>query len=182
MVDRLIHHGIDTSTVRVGTGDGGYACFLERIHPSKGLHQAIEVALLARMPLRTAAKMRSREDYEYFSAGIKPLLGPKAEYLGEFNTTDKYALLGGAVALLNSIQWPKPFGRVMIEALAIGIPVVSPPMVRPRKSSGPESPGACGPGCRGWSRRCWRPRSWTAAPAVCWSKSNSATNAWSQTT
>lgn len=127
VVARVIHHGIDTAPVPVGSGDGGYACFLGRMHPSKGLLQAIEVALLAQVPLRIAAKMRSHEEHEYYAAVIEPLLGPQVEYLGELNTTDKYALLGGAVALLNPIQWSEPFGMVMIEALATGTPVVSTP-------------------------------------------------------
>ncbi|GAA1499060.1 glycosyltransferase [Paeniglutamicibacter kerguelensis] len=133
VVDRVIHHGIDTSTVPTGTGDGGYACFLGRMHPSKGLFQAIGVALLAQVPLRIAAKMHSREEHEYFSAVIKPLLGPQVEYVGELNTTDKYILLGGAVALLNPIQWSEPFGMIMIEALATGTPMLS-----TRRGSAPE--------------------------------------------
>ncbi|WP_427017900.1 glycosyltransferase [Pseudarthrobacter sp. P1] len=127
VVRQVIHHGLNTAAVRLGTGDGGYACFLGRMHPSKGLLQAIQAALLAQMPLRIAAKMYAPEEHEYFSAVIKPLLGPQIEYLGELNTADKYALLGGAVALLNPIQWPEPFGMVMIEALATGTPVVSTP-------------------------------------------------------
>jgi hypothetical protein len=83
--------------IRTGTGDDGYTCFLGRMHPSKEVLQAIEVALVAQMPLRIAAKMYSREEQEYFSAVIKPLLGPQIEYVGELNTVDKYALLGGAV-------------------------------------------------------------------------------------
>ncbi|GAB2708108.1 glycosyltransferase [Arthrobacter bambusae] len=124
-VKRVIHHGIDTDSVPQGNGEGGYAAFLGRMHPAKGLVQAIEAARLARMPLRIAAKMYTRDEFEYFSTVIKPLLGHGAEYLGELNTTDKYALLGGAAALLNPIQWSEPFGMVMIEALASGTPVVA---------------------------------------------------------
>lgn len=124
-VKRVIHHGIDTDSVPQGTGAGGYTAFLGRMHPAKGLPQAIEAARLARLPLRIAAKMYTRDEYEYFSTVIRPLLGPETEYLGELNTADKYALLGGAVALLNPIQWSEPFGMVMIEALATGTPVVA---------------------------------------------------------
>jgi glycosyltransferase involved in cell wall biosynthesis len=132
-ISRVIHHGLDTAEVPVGNGDGGYACFLGRMHPDKGLLQAIAVARLARIPLRIGAKMRSRDEQEYFRAVIEPLLGPDVEYLGELNTAEKYALLGGAVALLNPIQWPEPFGMVMIEALAAGTPVIA-----TRRGSAPE--------------------------------------------
>ncbi len=126
-ISRVIHHGINTAEVPVGRGEGGYACFLGRMHPNKGLPQAIEAAQLARMPLRIAAKMHNRDEHEYFRTVIEPLLGPNVEYLGELNTADKYALLGGAVALLNPIQWPEPFGMVMIEFLAAGTPVIATP-------------------------------------------------------
>jgi glycosyltransferase involved in cell wall biosynthesis len=132
-ISRIIHHGIDTAAVPVGRGEGGYACFLGRMHPDKGLLQAIRAARLARAPLRIAAKMHNRDEQEYFRAVIEPLLGPDAEYLGELNTAEKYALLGGAVALLNPIQWSEPFGMVMIEALATGTPVIA-----TRRGSAPE--------------------------------------------
>ncbi|MET3923448.1 glycosyltransferase family 4 protein [Arthrobacter sp. UYEF20] len=126
-ISRVIHHGIDTATVPLGRGDGGYACFLGRMHPDKGMLQAIGAARLARMPLRIGAKMQSRDEHEYFRAVIVPLLGSDVEYLGELNTAEKYTLLGGAVALLNPIQWPEPFGMVMIESLAAGTPVIATP-------------------------------------------------------
>lgn len=124
-VRRVIHHGIDTQSVPFGTGDGGYASFLGRMHPGKGLPEAIETARMARIPLRIAAKMYSAEEHEYYSAVIAPLLGPDVEYLGELNAADKFVLLGGSVALLNPIQWDEPFGMAMIEALATGTPVVA---------------------------------------------------------
>ncbi|WP_251040072.1 glycosyltransferase [Arthrobacter sp. ISL-72] len=71
--------------------------------------------------------MHNGEEHEYFRTVITPFLDPDVEFLGELNTGDKYALLGGAVALLNPIQWPEPFGMVMIEALAAGTPVIATP-------------------------------------------------------
>jgi len=126
-ITRVIHHGVDATAIPAGSGQGGYACFLGRMCPDKGLLQAIAAARLARIPLRIAAKMNSTEEHEYFRAVITPLLGPDVEYLGELNTHDKYALLGDAVALLNPIQWPEPFGMVMIESLAAGTPVIATP-------------------------------------------------------
>ncbi|EMY34322.1 group 1 glycosyl transferase [Arthrobacter crystallopoietes BAB-32] len=124
-VRQVIHHGIDASTVPVGGGDGGYACFLGRMHPDKGLQQAIEIAREADIPLRIAARMLGACECEYFDSVIKPLIQPPVEFLGELSTAEKYELLGGAVALLNPIQWPEPFGMVMIEAMATGTPVIA---------------------------------------------------------
>jgi glycosyltransferase involved in cell wall biosynthesis len=62
---------------------------------------------------------------QYFDECVRPLLGGDIEYLGELNAEEKYQLLGGAFALLNPIQWPEPFGLVMIEALACGTPVIA---------------------------------------------------------
>lgn len=126
-VQRVIHHGIDPAPIPVGAGDGGYACFLGRMHPSKGVLQAIQVATMAGIPLRIAAKMYSSDEHEYYDTVIKPLLNQDIEYVGELNTAQKYHLLGGAVALLNPIQWSEPFGMVMIEAMAAGTPVVGTP-------------------------------------------------------
>ncbi|XAS68543.1 glycosyltransferase family 4 protein [Micrococcaceae bacterium Sec5.7] len=126
-VARVIHHGIDVGSVPTGSGSGQYACFLGRMHPSKGLREAIMIARRAQMPLLIAAKMHDKAEHEYFATVIKPLLGPDAEYLGELDAEAKYRLLGDAVALLSPLQWPEPFGLAAIEALATGTPVVSTP-------------------------------------------------------
>ena len=78
--------------------------------------------------------MREPLERQYFDECIRPLLGGNIEYLGELNAEEKYQLLGGAFALLNPIQWPEPFGLVMIEALACGTPVVATPCGSARKS------------------------------------------------
>ena len=124
-VRRVIHHGIDTDAIPVGRGRGGYAAFLGRMSPDKGAREAVLVARSAGVPLRLAAKMQDATEHEYFETRVRPLLGRDAEYLGELGERDKYDLLGGAIALLNPIQWPEPFGLVMIEALACGTPVVA---------------------------------------------------------
>ncbi|HEY0485386.1 MAG TPA: glycosyltransferase [Mycobacteriales bacterium] len=126
-IARVIHHGIDVDVVPCGPGDGGYACFLGRMSPYKGVREAVLVARRAGVPLLIAAKMRMREEREFFDERIAPLLGGDVQYVGEIGDAVKYDLLGRAVALLNPIQWPEPFGLVMIEALATGTPVVTTP-------------------------------------------------------
>ena len=121
----VIHHGLDVDVSPVGTGGGGYLACLGRMSPHKGVHVAIEVARRAGMPLRIAAKMWEQPEYDYFEARVKPLLGGDVEYLGEVGLREKQRLLGDAVALLNPIRWPEPFGMVMIEALACGTPVIT---------------------------------------------------------
>ena len=93
--------------------------------PAKGIREAILIAREAGVPLRIAAKMREPLERQYFDECVRPLLGGDVEYLGELNAKEKYQLLGGAFALLNPIQWPEPFGLVMIEALACGTPVIA---------------------------------------------------------
>lgn len=124
-VSAVIHHGIDTDQVPVGAGEGGYALFLGRMHPDKGVDLAIVAARAAGMPLRIAAKMREPHEREYFEATVAPLLGNGVEYLGEVSGADKLELLGSAACLLNPIRWAEPFGMVMIESLACGTPVVA---------------------------------------------------------
>ena len=126
-VARVIHHGLDTAAVAVGRGDGGYAAFLGRMNPDKGVVEAIAVARAAGIPLRIAAKMREDDELAYFHDHVERLLGDGVEYVGEVDKAGKYRLLGGAFALLNPLQWDEPFGLVMIESLATGTPIVGTP-------------------------------------------------------
>lgn len=124
----VIHHGLDLSTVPRGTGEGGYACFVGRMCPDKGVMEAIAIARKAGYPLRIAAKMRELEEVRFYREVVEPHLGPNEEFMGEIGDADKYELMGGAVAFLNPIQWSEPFGLVMIEALATGTPVLGTPV------------------------------------------------------
>jgi glycosyltransferase involved in cell wall biosynthesis len=121
----IIHHGVDLNAVDVGEGKGGYACFLGRMDPSKGVDAAIDVANRAGMPLLIAAKLNMDSEWDFFREVVAPKLNRDICYVGELSTADKYALLRDAVALLNPIRWPEPFGLVMAEALAAGTPVVA---------------------------------------------------------
>ncbi|HEY6927256.1 MAG TPA: glycosyltransferase family 4 protein [Steroidobacteraceae bacterium] len=104
---------------------GDYLAFLGRMSPEKGVDIAIRLALQARMPLKIAAKVDTN-DAAYFAAVVKPLLNhPLIEFIGEIGDADKAQFLGNARALLFPIQWPEPFGLVMIESMACGTPVVA---------------------------------------------------------
>jgi glycosyltransferase involved in cell wall biosynthesis len=92
--------------------------------PDKGPREAILIARDAGVRLLLAARIQGREEREYFDSQVAPLLGPGVEFVGELTTAEKYQLMGGAVAFLNPIHWPEPFGLVMVEALASGTPVV----------------------------------------------------------
>jgi len=127
-ITRVIHHGMDVSAVPVGSGTGGYVCFVGRMCPDKGVVEAIHIARRAGIPLRIAAKMREREEVEYFHSVVEPLLGSDEDFLGEVGDTDKFRLMGEAMAFLNPIQWSEPFGLVMIESLSTGTPVVGTPI------------------------------------------------------
>ena len=121
----VIHHGVDPAEFAIGEGKGGYALFLGRMSPDKGVHTAIEVARAAGIPLKIAAKCREGKEISYYEEVIKPKLGGGIEYLGEATFEEKVELLGGATCLLNPIDWQEPFGMVMIEAMACGTPVVA---------------------------------------------------------
>ena len=123
-IARVIHHGIQVGDVPVGAG-GDTACFVGRMHPSKGIPEAIDAAAIAGIPLRIAAKMQEQAEQEYFDEVVRPKLGSHAEYIGELSVDEKYELMGASCALLNPIQWDEPFGLVMIEAMATGTPVVA---------------------------------------------------------
>jgi glycosyltransferase involved in cell wall biosynthesis len=121
----VIHHGIDVDEFPVGTGSGGYFLFLGRMTPEKGPKVAIDVARAAGVELKLAAKMREPWEHRFFHDQVEPHLGDGIEFLGEVGGAEKLALIGEAVALLNPIRWPEPFGLVMVEALACGTPVLS---------------------------------------------------------
>jgi glycosyltransferase involved in cell wall biosynthesis len=104
---------------------GGYLAFIGRISPEKRLDRAIEIARAVGFPLKVAAKVDA-VDVKYFEQVIKPLLqGDDVQFIGEIGDTDKAKFLGEASALLFPIDWPEPFGMVMIEAMACGTPVLA---------------------------------------------------------
>jgi glycosyltransferase involved in cell wall biosynthesis len=120
-----VHHGLPGDLYALGRGDGGYLAFIGRISPEKGIDKAIEIARRAGLPLKIAAKV-DNADRAYYKAKIKRLLnGRGVEFIGEIGEQGKREFLGRAMALLFPIDWPEPFGLVMIEAMANGTPVIA---------------------------------------------------------
>jgi glycosyltransferase involved in cell wall biosynthesis len=120
-----IYHGLPPDLFRFQPNPGTYLAFLGRISPEKRADRAIEIAKRAGMPLKIAAKV-DRVDKRYFKRVIEPLLDAShVEWVGEISDREKDDFLGNAYALLFPIDWPEPFGLVMIEAIACGTPVIA---------------------------------------------------------
>ncbi|MBO0695171.1 MAG: glycosyltransferase family 4 protein [Verrucomicrobia bacterium] len=120
-----IYHGLPADLYRFREHPGSYLAFLGRISPEKRVDRAIEIAKRVQIPLKIAAKV-DRVDKRYFKTTIEPLLrNSLVEFVGEIGDTEKDEFLGNAYALLLPIDWPEPFGLVMIEAIACGTPVIA---------------------------------------------------------
>ncbi|MDQ3481861.1 MAG: glycosyltransferase family 4 protein, partial [Pseudomonadota bacterium] len=121
-----VHHGLPPTLIRPGAGEGGYLAFIGRISCEKRPDRAIEIATRLNLKLKIAAKVDA-VDSRYFAEEIEPMLqgNPLIEFVGEIDDTQKSGFLGGASALLFPIDWPEPFGLVMIESMAAGTPVVA---------------------------------------------------------
>ena len=123
---RTVLHGMPANLLTPQPVKQEYAAFLGRISPEKGVDKAIRIAGKAGLKLRIAAKV-DNADKEYYDSQIKPLIrdNPHVEFIGEINDRQKPVFLSGAHALIFPIDWPEPFGLVMIEAMACGTPIVA---------------------------------------------------------
>jgi len=118
-----IHHGIDIAQFPFSQTGGEYLLFFGRIHPEKGVHEAIEVAQRAGKKLAIAGII---QDQEYFKTRVEPYLdGDKVEYLGSIGPAQRPDVLGRAIALLHLISFDEPFGLSLVEAMACGTPVIA---------------------------------------------------------
>lgn len=122
-----VHHGLPADFPWHRALPQGYLAFLGRICPEKGPDRAIRIAVRSGIPLKIAAKVDD-VDRAYYEALIKPMLREYAsvvEFIGEIGEHEKGPFLGGAAALLFPVDWPEPFGLVMLEAIACGTPVIA---------------------------------------------------------
>ncbi len=120
----IVHHGIAEDRYRLDDGAGGYCAFLGRLTDQKRPDRAIEIAAAAGLPIRLGGT-RDVGNPTYFDTVVAPMLDDDARYVGPVPEADKQAFLGSARVLLFPIDWPEPFGLVMIEAMACGTPTVA---------------------------------------------------------
>jgi glycosyltransferase involved in cell wall biosynthesis len=125
---RTIHHGLALEEIRFRPKPGRYLAFLGRMSPEKRPDWAVEVARRSGVPLKMAAKIEGKESREYYDQRVRPHVdGRFIEYVGEISEDEKRDFLGEALGLVFPIDWPEPFGLVVIESLASGTPVLARP-------------------------------------------------------
>jgi glycosyltransferase involved in cell wall biosynthesis len=121
-----VYHGLPRDLFTFRGEPGTYLVYLGRMSPEKRVDRAIEIARQSGVPLKIAAKIYP-EERSYFEETLAPLIQasePLVEFVGEIGHRERDELLGGAAAFLFPIEWPEPFGLVMIEAMACGTPVI----------------------------------------------------------
>lgn len=121
----VIPHGVDLDVYRPGARVGDHIVFIGRMSPDKGVDRAVRIARAVGRPLRIVTKMREAEEIEFYEDKVRPMLSADDPEPEELCLLERIAVLQSAVALVNPISWPEPFGLVMAESLATGTPVVA---------------------------------------------------------